>query len=169
MASGNTLFSCVPGGMNVWTRTTAEAALRGSRATSGSYPRRVMACPAAADSEIQISGIMPPHYAGGGVTVSIYWAASNATTGDCVWTAAWERHTTDLDVHSLAAARTTTSTTNGTNGVITVTSIAFTNGAQMDSVAAGEGFTLEITRDANAAGDTMANDAHILAVEVRET
>ena len=45
----------------------------------------------------------------------------------------------------------------GTAGILTVTEIPFTNGAQMDSVGAGDGFRLRITRDA--ANDDMTGDA----------
>jgi len=47
--------------------------------------------------------------------------------------------------------------------------IAFTNGAQMDSLAAGESFRLRIYRDANNGDDDMAGDAQLLRIEIQET
>jgi len=121
------------------------------------------------DEDAVFGGVLPTTYAGGGLTVEIYWTATSATTGDVVLNAAIERMNTDLDVDSFAAAQTATSTTNGTSGIITKTTITFTDGAQMDSLAAGEAFRIRITRDANAAGDTMAGDAELHRVVVRET
>lgn len=37
----------------------------------------------------------------------------------------------------------------------------------IDSVVAGDGFRLKITRDANNGSDTMTGDAELIAVEVR--
>ena len=127
----------------------------------------------AADESAVFGGVLPLAYAAGGITVDIYWAATSATTGNVVWNAAFERilvGTLDIDADSFAAAQATTSTTNGTSGVLTKTSVTFTDGAQMDSLAAGEPFRLKITRDADNASDTMdATDAEVLRVVVRET
>jgi hypothetical protein len=57
----------------------------------------------------------------------------------------------------------------GTSGYVTIASIAFTDGAQMDSVAAGEGFRLSVIRDADNGSDTMTGDAELWAVEIKET
>ena len=46
-------------------------------------------------------------------------------------------------------------------------SIAFTDGVDMDSVAAGERFRIKITRDA--ASDTATGDAELTGIEIRET
>jgi len=45
--------------------------------------------------------------------------------------------------------------------------VAFTDGAQMDSVAVGELFRIKVTRDA--ASDDAAGDAELHAVEIKET
>lgn len=39
----------------------------------------------------------------------------------------------------------------------------------MDSLAAGEAFRLKVTRDADNASDTMAGDAELIGVEIKET
>lgn len=54
----------------------------------------------------------------------------------------------------------------GTSGLVDVVSVAFTAGADMDSVAAGESFRLKVTRDA--ASDTATGDAELIKVELRE-
>lgn len=116
-------------------------------------------------------GVMPQNYAGGGVTVLLHYAMSIATSGDIDWDVAFERigdQVQDIDTESFAAAQSVDNTTvPGTSGLVDVVSIAFTDGAQMDSVAAGEAFRLACTRDA--VSDTAAGDAELLRVEIRES
>jgi hypothetical protein len=127
---------------------------------------------AATDEDAVFAGVLPRHYAGGGLTVTIYWAASSATSGNCVWNAQIERledEGTDTDADSFASAQAATAAAPATSGALQYTTIAFTSGAQMDSLAAGEAFRLKVTRDANNASDTMTGDAELFRVEVRET
>jgi len=125
---------------------------------------------AAANEDAVFKGIMPQHYGGGGVEVLIHYAMSSATSGDIDWDAAFERigeAGQDIDSDGFAAANSVDNTTvPATSGLVDVVSVAFTDGADMDSVAAGEAFRLKITRDA--ASDTAAGDAELLAVEIRE-
>jgi hypothetical protein len=127
---------------------------------------------AATDEETYFTGILPSNYAGGGMSIDLYWmATSPSTTGDVVWTAAYEEldpNNNDLDSDNFGSASTATTTTNGTTGKIAETSLTISH-ANMGSPAAGDPFRLKITRDANAAGDTMATDAELLAVHCRET
>lgn len=118
------------------------------------------------------SGVLPRNYAGGGLTLRIAWLADTAVAGDVVWGASFERHqdeTDDLDSDTFAAERTATATAPGTTGQVQYTDIAFTDGAQIDSLAVGESFRVKIRRVASDAGDTMAGDAQLLRVELRET
>ena len=115
------------------------------------------------------SAVLPRSYAGGGLTVYLHWMATTAITGNVVWTAEIERCNTDLDADSFAAAQSVTDTCNGTSGIIEVASIAFTDGAQMDSLAAGEVFRIKVSRDADNGADTLVGDAELVAVEIRET
>jgi hypothetical protein len=135
------------------------------------------------------SSILPRNYAGGGVTVTIVWMGGSAglllaagqpvrdvitplATGSVKWNAAFERHqagTDDLDTDSFATAQTAAGAAPTTDGSTQYTSIAFTSGAQMDSLAVGESFRLKITRDAGDGTDTMTGDAELLCVELRET
>lgn len=117
------------------------------------------------------TGVVPRHYAGGGITVYLHWMAASATSGTGGWDVSFERMsdaTTDLDADSFASAQTVTAATvPGTSGVVSVTNVAVTNGANMDSIAVGEAFRLRIRRDV--ANDTAAGDLHLLAVELKET
>jgi len=118
------------------------------------------------------SAVMPQNYAGTtGVTVYIHYAMSTATADTIDWDAAFERigdQQQDIDSDNFAAVNSTDDTTvPGTSGNVDIISIAFTNGSDMASVAAGEGFRLKITRDA--ASDDASGDAELRFVEIRET
>lgn len=117
------------------------------------------------------TAIMPRSYAGGGLTVYIHYAMTSAEANDIDWDAAFERigdQQLDIDGDSFAAAQSVDNTTvPGTSGLVNIVNITFTNGAQMDSIAVGESFRIKITRDA--ASDTAAGDAELIAVEIKET
>lgn len=117
------------------------------------------------------SDLMPQHYDGGGVDVFLHYAMTSATSGDIDWDVAFERigdQQLDIDADSFAAVNSVDNTTvPATAGNVDVVSVAFTNGADMDSVVAGETFRLKATRDA--VSDTATGDAELLAVEIRET
>jgi hypothetical protein len=116
------------------------------------------------------SGVLSSAYAGGGITVDIYCMATSATTGTIGWDVAIERIDTsslDTDSDSFASAQTVTAVTvPGTSGQILKMSVNISNGANMDSLAAGEAFRLRIRRDV--ANDNAAGDAELLSVTMRE-
>lgn len=126
---------------------------------------------AATNESTMFSGILPRNYSGGGVTVYLHYSMTTAVTGDIDWDAAFERigdQQQDTDSDGFASAQSVDNTTvPGTSGNVDIVSIAFTDGAQMDSIAAGELFRLKITRDA--ASDTASGDAELHAVEIKET
>ena len=127
---------------------------------------------ATTDESAVWTAVLPSSYAAGGLTVEIGWAGDGVTTGNVVWNAAIERigdDQLDLDADSFAAANAVTDTTSSTDGNVVVATITFTDGADMDSVAAGEGFRIKITRDADNASDTMAADAQLCWVYIKET
>ena len=117
------------------------------------------------------SGVMPRSYAGGGVTVYLHYALSSATSGNTDWDVAFERigdQQLDIDADSFAAVNSVDNTTvPGTSGLVDIVTVTFTDGADMDSIAAGEAFRLKVTRDA--ASDTATGDAELLKVEIKET
>lgn len=126
----------------------------------------------AAAESAQFGSVLPRNYSGAGITATLIWLATTATTGNVKWNVQFERHqddTDDLDTDSYATAQTATGATATTSGAPQYTSIAFTNGAQIDSLAAGESFRLKITRDAADGADTMTGDAELLRVELRES
>ena len=100
---------------------------------------------------------------GSGLKIRLHWAAIE-TSGDCVWDVSLERMNTDLDTDSFDTIASATAATNGTSGVLTVTEITLTT---IDSVTAGDGYRLKVTRDATNVSDTMSGDAELVLVEVR--
>lgn len=115
------------------------------------------------------TGLVPANYAGGGLTVNVF-ATAIATSGTMGWLISIERMdaATDLDADSFAAAQTiTAATVPGTSGFPLKLTGAFTSGAQMDSLVAGEMYRLKIARDV--ANDTAVGNVEILEVEVKET
>jgi len=117
------------------------------------------------------AGIMPQNYSGTtGVTVYIHWLTS-VTTGDVDWDVYWELLGDDeqsLDSDGFATANGVDDCAPGSSAYeLVIDSIAFTDGADMDSVQAGDGFRLKIRRDAGS--DTATADAMLRFIEVRET
>lgn len=125
---------------------------------------------ASTDESAIFSGVLSRAYDGGGLTITCWCMMTSATTGDVIMQAAIERRNTDADSDSFSAAQSSTATTvNGTSGIPFAVTIAFTDGAQMDSLAAGEAFRLKINRDADNGSDTATGDLELIAVEVKET
>lgn len=164
MASGNFLAVFTP------LSNEPPAASFATLDTRNSVP--VLDFDADADESAVFGGVLPNNYAGGGLTVTLVWMATTATTGDVVWNADIERHQDDafdIDADGFAGANAATATTASATGEQQYTDITFTDGADMDSLAAGESFRIKITRDANNASDNMAGDAELLRVIIKET
>jgi len=123
-----------------------------------------------ADYYAVFSGILPRNYAGSGITVTLWCMMTSATSGNVVMQAAIERRNTDADSDSFAAAQSSAATAvNGTSGIPFAVTVAFTDGAQMDSLAAGEPFRIKVNRDADNGSDTASGDLELLMVEIKET
>lgn len=116
-------------------------------------------------------------YAGGGLTLRIPWSAASATTGGVRWRAAIRAIPDDAEDLDTSAH---TYDYNGVNvaappsaaGEVDYAEIAFTDGADMDSLANGENFILRLSREAtDGTNDTMAGDAyvHFPGMTLRET
>ena len=126
------------------------------------------------DEHIDFYGVLPQHYAGGGLTLTFVWSASSATTGDVRWGAAFRRIVDDAeDLDSTAFTydyNEGNDTTASAVGEVSYFNITFTDGADMDSLAAGEAFILRVRREASDTGnDTMSGDAELHWVHVKET
>ena len=164
MASGDTLL--------IWTPLSNEPPSSNFATLDTRNSHVVLDFDGAANESAVFRGVMPRHYAGTtGVTVYIHYTMTSATSGDIDWDAAFERVSDsqqDIDSDGFASVQSVDNTTvPGTSGHVDIVSIAFTNGAQMDSVAVGEAFRLRITRDA--ASDTVTTDAELYALELKET
>ncbi len=112
------------------------------------------------------SGALPADYSGAGITVHIFCSLTSATSGTVGWDVSIERmdaSTLDIDADSFASAQTVTAVTvPGTSGQLLKMSVNISNGANMDSLAAGEMFRLRVRRDV--ANDTATGDAELLRV-----
>lgn len=163
MASGDTLLIFTV--LNNQPPTGSFAALD----TRNAHP--VLDYDAGSNEDGIVGGIMPQTYSGvTGTSVFIHYSMSSAESGDIDWDAAWERigdQQQDVDSDGFAAANSVNNTTvPGTSGLVDIVEIPFADGADMDSVQAGDSFRLKITRDA--ASDTAAGDAELHKVEIRE-
>lgn len=166
MASGDTLLVLTP------LHNEPPASSYATLDTRNGHP--VLDFDGAADEEAVFSAILPRNYAGGGLTVTTYWAFTSATSGSLRVQAAFERidaSSLDIDADSFAAFQSAGGSAPGTSGQVIAVSVTFTNGAQMDSVAAGEMFRLKIRRDADGTSgtDDITTDAELVGVEIKET
>lgn len=165
MASGNTLA--------IWTAVSNEppASAFATLDTRNGHP--ILDFDATTDEEAVFRGVMPQNYGGGGITLKIHFMATSATSGNGVWQAAFERVAgQDADSDGFAAFQASGQVAvNATSGIESIGTITFTNGAQMDSVVAGDEFRLKIRRDADSttATDDAAGDLELKSLEIRET
>ncbi|KKM24243.1 hypothetical protein LCGC14_1607040 [marine sediment metagenome] len=115
--------------------------------------------------------VMPKHYGGGGVTLDI-WFMCEATSGNVKVDAAFKDLSAGVNLltATYAAVNTDTVAVNATARVIFKATITFTDGADMDSVSAGNPFNLLITRDSADAADTVnSNDLEFFRAHLFET
>ena len=166
MASGDTLAVFTP------LHNEPPAASFATLDTRNSIP--VLDFNDSADESAIFRGLMPRHYAGGGVTVTIGWMATDTTVTphNCIWLAAFKScsdDADDLDTKAFDDANTVTDAEASASGEVAYAVITFTDGDDMDSVAAGEVFWLQITRDADNESDTLTDDAELVFVEIKET
>lgn len=103
-------------------------------------------------------------YAGGGLTIPLPWSAASATSGVTRWGAAIRRmadDAEDIDGSQTYDYNDVDDTCASASGEISIPTIAFTSGADMDSWVPGEYAILRIRRNASHANDTMAGDAEL--------
>ena len=120
-------------------------------------------------------GFMPATYsATTGITVKLGWAFTSSGTpgtdtckGD-VSLAKVGDDTDDIDGAIFAAENTVTDTSATADGELSYASITFTDGADMDSIAAGDMFLMKVARDA-AGGTASPGDAELYFVLIEET
>ena len=169
MASGDTLLTFVPAGALV------EVSKSGSGTLDARNNHPVVDL--ALTETCRFEGVMPRHYDGGGgtpigVTVYLHYAMSTATGNDIKLETAFERigdQQQDIGVDGFATAQPTGDVpVPATSGLVDIVTTTHTNGTQMDSVAGGEAFRLQVTRVA-VTGTDATGDLELLAVEVKET
>lgn len=130
--------------------------------------RPVLAFDASTNETCQWTAVAPQGLTGA-VHAKVTYMMASATSGDTDWDASLEAvsdgDATDLDAgDSFDTINSVDNTTvPGTAGYIDVIDITLTNA---DSIAAGDLFRLKLTRDA--ASDTGAGDAYVLAVELTD-
>lgn len=112
-------------------------------------------------------------YNSGGITLKLPWAATSATSGNVVWGGAIraipdDAEDLDTTAHSYDFNEVTDAAPSAV-GEIVYPSITFTDGADIDSLAAGQAFILRIRRNADDAADTMTGDARLYAPIIGET
>jgi len=164
MASGNTLLVFHP------YNNEPPAASYATLDTRNAHP--TLDFDAAADESAVFTAILPRAYAGGGLTVYLHLTdtADTNTAHASYWDVSFEAMVAqDADADGFAAVQSTHVHPNGTSGIPVIATITFTDGAQMDSVAAGELFRMKVTRDADNGSDDWDGDAELLAVEIKET
>ncbi len=188
-AAGYMLLSNLTGVVGDWTSGedfTANTSTAGDHGTLTALPvdcfatldtrnnKTVLDFDAASNEVAMFQGFMPRHYSGGGITVTFGWMASTATTGDTSWAAFLMSVTDDaddLDTKNFAAPnRNQAVDVASVSGEVDYFTITFTDGVDMDSIAAGELFYLLVMRDAqDATNDDMAGDAELVFIEIQET
>lgn len=127
------------------------------------------------DTSLEVTvfpGVLPRNYDGGGITAYHHCAMATAVANEIVISGAFERigETKDLDDDSWSALQdSSAATVNGTAGIPDIVSTAFTDGAQIDSIAVGEWFRYAVFRRADLAGDDATGDMQLGTVELKET
>ncbi len=188
-AAGYMLLSNLTGAVGDWTSGedfTANSSTAGDHGTLTALPvdcfatfdtrnnKSIVDFDAASNEVAMFQGFMPRHYAGGGLTITVGWMATSATTGDTSWAIFFmsvSDDADDLDIKNFAAPNTnTTVDAPSASGEVDYFTITFTDGADMDSIAAGEMFYLLLMRDAqDSTNDDMAGDAEFVFMEIQET
>lgn len=172
MASGNSLLYFGPQhGIPPATSYAQQDAIAGTSTPAESIP--VLAFDSAASEHIDFRGKLPQHYAGGGLTLVLCYSAGT-TTGGVRWEAgfrAFEDDAEDLDTtaHTYDTNGVSDTTLPSAVGEVNYVNITFTDGADMDSVGAGDEFILRVYRDHDHADDTAASDLFLHGCEIRET
>lgn len=119
---------------------------------------------------------MPLHYAGGGLTVTIKYSMTSdhdeGTPHKVRWEAAFRRIQDDAEAISGAHTYQYNGVSDIVPSALTEIShavITFTDGADMDSLVAGEMAILRIYRDHDHADDNATGDAELQLITIKET
>lgn len=111
-------------------------------------------------------------YDGGGLTFTLVWSATTATSGDVVWEAAVRRvqdDAEDIDSSHSYVYNSATDTAPSASGEVSYPTITFADGADMDSWADGEMAIVRLRRNTGDGSDTMSGDAELWSMMGAET
>lgn len=128
------------------------------------FPVRGLDFDAATDETCYIP-FLAANYGSGNLTLTVYWYADTASSGDVVWGAQLAAITPntdsqDIETKSFATAQTVTDSHLGTTGQrLHSADITISN---LDSIAAGDWGMLKFYRDADNGSDTMSGDATVV-------
>lgn len=111
-------------------------------------------------------------YAGGGLTFTLPWSASTATADQVRWEVGIRRiadDAEDVDGAHVYDTNGVSDTCASASGELSYPTIAFANGADMDSWAEGELAFVRVYRDHDHGDDTMTGDAELWGILGLET
>ena len=111
-------------------------------------------------------------YGGGGLTFTLPWSAASATSGAVRWGIAIRRladDAEDIDASHTYDYNDADDTAASASGELSIPTIAFTDGVDMDSWADGEWAIVRVRRNASHANDTMTGDAELWDLVGEET
>lgn len=125
-----------------------------------------------ADEFARIGLWLPTVYGAGGVDIAIAWmtVTVDGGTDGVFWTTQFKSITSDaddFDSATFATGQGILSDPASVSGEFLYPETQHDNGAEMDSVAIGEWFQLQIFRDVSNAGDTLNEDALFVGLEIR--
>jgi hypothetical protein len=111
-------------------------------------------------------------YSGGGLTFTVFYSMSSATSNQVRWEMAIRRiadDAEDIDSSHSYAFNGVSDTVPSASGEISMPTIAFTDGSDMDSWSEGELAIVRIYRDHDHADDTATGDAELWGIAGLET
>ena len=124
------------------------------------------------DEYARIGLWLPSGYGAGGVDIAIAWLTPTVAGGTdgVFWTTQFKSMTSDVDdfdTATFATGQGILSDPPSASGEFLYPETSHSDGAQMDSVAIGEWFQLQLFRDVSNAGDTLNEDALFVGLEIR--
>lgn len=163
MASGDTLLVFTPLGNEPPSASSAVITLVNNTPVLSFLPT-------GANEAALFSAIVPSFYSGGGITVKIHYAMATATAGDIIWEVSFDRKetTSSINVDGFGGVKTVTQTVPGTNLLISKATIAFSDGAEINSAAIGDFVRVKIRRIDTTPNGPSGN-ALLIAMELVET
>ena len=167
MASGDTLYIFYAWGGSL-PLSTGQAQLSAIPTASISGFFQVAAFDPDTQEHIDFMGVMPDYYDGGGLTCTIIWSHED-NVNQIKWHLAFRRigdDIEDLDLNHSYSYNNVFPVAPSVVGEISYDDITFTDGADMDSIAAGELFNARIYRDIGSGGTVFSK---LLAIHIQET